>query len=67
MGINGFEDRLLTAAEAGVFLGYAEGTIRNKTSRGEIPHVQMGRTVRYRLSDLRAWVIAQDNEAKDAA
>lgn len=57
---NGFEDRLLTAAEAASYLGYAEGTVRNKVSRGEIPFVRFGRTVRFRLSALERWIEDQD-------
>lgn len=63
---NAFEDRLLTAAEAAHFLGYTEGTVRNKASNGEIPTVKLGVALRFRLSDLRQWVQDQDAAAKRA-
>ena len=64
---NNLEDRLLTAEEAAHFLGYAEGTVRNKAAAGEIPSVKLGFPLRFRLSDLRAWVQEQDAKARAAA
>lgn len=50
------EDRLLTAAEAARFLGYSEGTVRNKASAGELPFVKLpSGGLRFRLSELEAW------------
>ena len=57
-------NRLLTAAEAGRFLGYSEGTVRNKASAGEIPYVKLGTALRFRLSDLEDWVDEQDAKAR---
>jgi excisionase family DNA binding protein len=50
------QDRLLTAAEAGRFLGLQTSTIRRMTSAGQLPVVRPTgrRAVRYRLSDLEA-------------
>lgn len=57
-------DRLLTAKEAGEYLGYAEGTVRNKVGRGEIPHVRLGRAVRFRKSELDQWIAEETERAK---
>lgn len=65
---NTLEDRLLTTSEAAAFLGYVEGTVRNKVQRGEIPVIRLGRTLRFRLSDLRSWVDEQaQTNHKEAA
>jgi excisionase family DNA binding protein len=50
------EDRLLTAQEAGRFLGLQTSTIRRMTYAGELPVVRPTgkRAVRYRHSDLDA-------------
>ncbi len=61
---NDIEDRLLTAAEAARYLGYAEGTIRNKAAAGEIPTVKLGTALRFRRSELDAWIAEQDAQAK---
>lgn len=63
---NELPDRLLTAKQAAEYLGYSEGTIRNKASAGEIPTVKLGTALRFRLSDLQAWVDEQDAAAKAA-
>jgi excisionase family DNA binding protein len=57
------EDRLLTAREAAAYLGYAEGTVRNKVMDGEIPFVKVGRLLRFRRPDLDRWVDEQTAEA----
>lgn len=57
-------DRLLTAKQAAELLGFAEGTVRNKASAGELPTVKLGRALRFRLSDLEAWIAEQDAAAK---
>lgn len=67
MTSNVSEDRLLTAREAGRYLGFAEGTIRNKASRDEIPYVKLGRSLRFRKSELDRWIIDQTAAASDAA
>jgi excisionase family DNA binding protein len=67
MTSNASEDRLLTVREAGQYLGFAEGTLYNKASRDEIPHVRLGRSLRFRKSELDRWIIEQDAAAADAA
>lgn len=64
---NDLPDRLMTAKQAGEFLGYSEGTIRNKASSGDIPYVKLGTALRFRLSELETWIAAQDAKAKGEA
>src|SRR5690606_34019777 len=47
MASNRVEDRLLTVADVAEYLGLSVGTVYNKVSRGEIPHVKIGRTLRF--------------------
>ena len=52
--------KLLTAEEVADLLGLKQGTIRNMTSRRELPCVHLGkRAVRYRLADLLALIEAR--------
>jgi excisionase family DNA binding protein len=49
--------KLLTADEVADLLGLKLGTIRNMTSRRELPCVHLGkRAVRYRLADILALI-----------
>lgn len=66
MGDN-LPDRLLTAAQAAEYLGYTEGTVRNKAAAGELPTIKLGTALRFRLSELDAWIAAQDAAAKGRA
>lgn len=54
-------DRLMTTNEAAPMLGYAPRTLmRWRVERGGPPFVRIGgRVVRYRESDLVAWIAAQ--------
>ena len=47
---------LLDAAGAAAYLNMSLGWVRVKTQRGELPHVQLWRRVRYRREDLDAYV-----------
>jgi excisionase family DNA binding protein len=47
---------LVTAERVASHLSMAEGTIRNMANRGEIPFVKIGRALRFRLSEIDAWV-----------
>lgn len=52
-------ERLLTEQEAGAMLGISPGTLRRYRSTGEPhqpPYVHIGRAVRYRLSELTAYI-----------
>ena len=46
--------RLLTAKEAGVYLGRSEAAIRQMTFKRQLPVVRDGRNVRYDVRDLDA-------------
>jgi len=48
--------RLLTAAEVAELLGVPESWVRDHTRAGHVPHVSLGRYVRYRESDVLAWI-----------
>jgi excisionase family DNA binding protein len=56
-------DQLLTARQAASMLGYAEGTVRNKAAAGEIPKVKLGRALRFRRSEIEAWIDEQEASA----
>lgn len=54
------EDRLWTVAETSYFLGVPVGTLYYWRCRGEGPDAcKLGRHLRYRAEDVRAWVAAQ--------
>lgn len=49
-------DRLLTAAEVAELLSVPVSWVREATRSGAIPHVRLGRYVRYREADVLAWL-----------
>lgn len=59
-------DRLLTRVEAAKYLGISPITLANwvSTKRQVVPCVKIGRLVRYRLSDLEAFVESRRVAAK---
>lgn len=59
----------MTAREAAAYLGYKLQTLYNKVAAGEIkPSARISkRVLRFRKSDLDAWVAAQAEEAAAAA
>ncbi len=62
------EDRLMTAKEAARYLGYAEGTVRNKASAGELPIVKLkSGALRFRKSELDMWVAGNVASAPPAS
>jgi excisionase family DNA binding protein len=52
-------DRLLTAGEIAELLGVPTSWVRDHTRSGRIPHVQLGRYVRYDRGDVVAWLEKQ--------
>ena len=50
------DDRLLTAAEVAELLNVPVSWVREHTRSGTIPHVPLGRYVRYDRADVLAWV-----------
>ena len=51
--------RLLKPSEAAIFLAVSERTVKRLTSRGELPHVRVGRSMRFVMADLLAYVASQ--------
>jgi excisionase family DNA binding protein len=49
-------ERLMTADEVAAVLQVARGWVYAATRRNEIPHVRLGRYVRYRPSAIEAWM-----------
>ena len=49
-------DRLLTAAEVAELLNVPESWVRGHTRSGAIPHLELGRYVRYRRQAVLAWL-----------
>lgn len=64
MNNNEIEDRLLTVGEAARYLGYQPGTIYNKVSARTVPHIRLGRSLRFRKSELDRWVSERDAESR---
>jgi excisionase family DNA binding protein len=54
------EDRLLTAAEVAEVLAVPERWVREHTRSGLIPHVRLGRYVRYRSDAVLSWIGEQE-------
>ena len=52
--VSALQRRLLTAKEAGVYLGRSEAAIRQMTFKRQLPVVRDGRNVRYDVRDLDA-------------
>ena len=52
-----FADPLVTAGQAAAYLSVAESSLEKWRMHGRGPkYVKLGRAVRYRISDLNAWV-----------
>jgi excisionase family DNA binding protein len=49
-------ERLLEALEVAELLSVPAGWVREHTRSGAIPHVQLGRYVRYDRGDVLAWL-----------
>lgn len=45
-------EKLLSVAELAASLGLNDETVRRLTRSGELPHVKVGKSIRYRLSDV---------------
>lgn len=54
---------LVTAKRVAEHLSMAEGTIRNMAYKGKIPCVKLGRLLRFRLSEVDAWVAERTTKA----
>lgn len=51
--------RLLTARELAELLGFSPSTIVDWAERGELPAFKIGGRLRFRLSEVEAWLDAQ--------
>ena len=57
---------LLSTYEAARYLGISAGTMTNWRNRKEgPPYIKIGTSVRYRLEDLKAWIVARRIEVKE--
>jgi len=50
---------LLTAQQAAEVLAISPRKLWSMTASGEIPHLRIGRCVRYSVDDLKAWISDQ--------
>lgn len=49
-------ENLITSAQLGQHLSLTPATIRRLTRDGDIPHLLIGKAIRYRLSDVMAQI-----------
>jgi hypothetical protein len=54
-----FAGRLLTAKEVGGLLQVNPSWVLDAARRDAIPHIRLGRYVRYRRPDIEAWIFDQ--------
>jgi excisionase family DNA binding protein len=52
-------DRLVTAAEVADLLGFTSGTVLDWFEAGRLPGFKIGRAVRFRESEVLAWLEAR--------
>ena len=52
-------NRLLDVQEAAEYLKTTPATLRCRVSRRQVPFVKIGRSVRFRVSDLDKWIDRQ--------
>jgi excisionase family DNA binding protein len=48
------EEKLIGYRELGEYLGFCRHTIRAQMRKGKIPYFKFGRSIRFRLSDVKA-------------
>jgi excisionase family DNA binding protein len=60
------EDRLLDAAEVAAMLSVPERWVRQASRDGRLPHVRLGRYVRFDHADVLAWVEQQKGGGRSA-
>jgi excisionase family DNA binding protein len=52
-------ERLLTAREVGELIGLSTATVLDWWEAGRLPGYKLGRAVRFRASEVEAWLEAQ--------
>ena len=57
-------NRFLSAGELGEYLGVSESVLRNMANRKQIPHVKIGRTVRFDKEDIEKWIKERKTEVR---
>lgn len=60
-------EELLTANELGKILSFSPATIVNWAERDELPHFKVGGRLRFRLSEIEAWLEARRVARVEAA
>jgi excisionase family DNA binding protein len=60
-------ERLVDAAAVAELLGVPVSWVREQTRSGFLPHVQLGRYVRYRLSVVEVWIAEQSKAGQARA
>ena len=50
------KERLITARELATYLRCSVSTVRRLVLRGKIPHYRLGKMVRFRRSEIDAWL-----------
>ena len=56
---------LLTCKEAADALAISQRKLWSMTTSGEIPHIRIGRSVRYPVDELRQWILEQTKGGAD--
>jgi nitrogen PTS system EIIA component len=59
-------DRLLTARDLGEYLGFSAATIVDWAERGTVPAFKLGGRLRFRLSEVEAWLEQSRLKGPDA-
>ncbi len=60
-------DTIFTVTETAQYLKLSKSKVYAMAQRKEIPHLRMGRNVRFRLSDLMMWIENQVSCSNDEA
>ena len=61
--VSAVQSLLIKAPEAAKVLALSERTLWTLANTGEIPHVRVGRAVRYDPADLRSWIARKTTES----
>lgn len=63
LGMTSTSERLLTAGEVAAFLQVTKPWVYDQTRRHRMPHVRLGRYVRYRRSAVEEWIARLEAES----
>lgn len=61
------DDKLLTAAEVADLMRVTRGWVYAETRRNAIPHLRLGRYVRYRRAAIEAWMARIERRPPESA